>query len=90
MIISPGINCLAKITGWNFNSLRFEMYRKKCEALFAAGLAGGAVASFLEVDLGAEAMSTEEIEWAAGEGVCACFASVSLTLHHRFQEAMCG
>ena len=90
MIISPGINCLAKITGWNFISLRFEMYRKKCEALFAAGLAGRAVASFLEMDLATGAMSTEEMEWVAGEGVCACFASVTLTLRDRFQEAMCG
>jgi hypothetical protein len=84
------IECVAKITGWNFDSLRFEIYRKKCEALFAAGLAGGAVATFLEMDPSAETKSMEEMEWVTSEGVCACFTSVSLTLHNRFQEAMCG
>jgi len=71
---------LAKITGWNFNSLRFKICQQKCEALFAAGLTEGAVASFLGMDPSMEAKSKEEMEWVIGGGVCAYFASVSLTL----------
>lgn len=81
---------IAKITGWNFNTLKFKICQQKCEALFAAGLTEGAVASFLGMDPSMEAKSTEEMEWVTGGGVCAYFTSISFTLRHRFQEAMCG
>ncbi|KAF8123255.1 hypothetical protein EV363DRAFT_1356699 [Boletus edulis] len=59
----PELLTVSLITGWNFKFLRFKFYQKKCEALFAAGLTGGAVASFLEVDLSSATKSKEDMQW---------------------------
>lgn len=69
------LNACQKITGWNFNTLSFEIHRKKCEVLFAAGLTGGAVTSFLEIDLSAETNSKEETEWVIGKDAFVCCAA---------------
>lgn len=90
MVISMGIECLAKITGWNFGTLKFKLYQTKCEAMFAAGLTADAVASFLQMNPGAEMKSKKEMQWVTGEGVCNIFVSISWTSHNRFQEAMHG
>lgn len=67
VIISRDTDRTVKITGWSFSTLRFDMHQTTCEALFAAGLTDGAVASFLEGVYGIEANSIEETEWASGK-----------------------
>ncbi|KAG8214921.1 hypothetical protein J3R82DRAFT_10108 [Butyriboletus roseoflavus] len=61
----PELLTVSLITGWSFDTLRFEIHQIKCEALFAAGLTEGAVTSFLEMDLSSEKNSKEEMEWVA-------------------------
>lgn len=67
-VISADIECLAKITGWNF---RFEFHQQQCEVLFATGRTRDAVITFLQIDLSAEPKSKEEMQWVIGKDVYA-------------------
>lgn len=82
-VISTYIECLVKITGWNFNTLRFEIRQKKCEVLFAAGHMEGAVISILEMDISAETNSKEEMKWLIGKDVFLCSAPLVIDFSRR-------